>query len=450
MNLPRSFIWKQRIGYGLADYACNLIWQMISLYLMFYYTDVVKMNGLQIASMFLVTRIIDGFTDLLIGYAIDNTNTRWGKSRPYFLWGAIPFAIFAYLTFSVPESMSVSGKVIYMYATYIGLSFMYTVVNIPMASILPSLTTDPQERTNLATVRQFFAFLGSTTVSYLGLKLVERLGNGNDAVGFKYVMLIFGIISSIIFFITFFTVREVGNPTKDKISLGDSVKSLKENEPWKIFALNIIFMWTALFIQSGSLVYYFTSVLGNKDLSVTAATLNTLLPVASNLMVPFLSKMTSKKKLFIYSSIVQLMGIVVVFLAGLNVMGSLIGVGISAIGFGVKVSIYFSMQADPVDYGIWKTGVDTSGSLSAINGFIGKIAQAIAGGLSGLLIAWGGYQGSSTVQTASAITSIKAMYLFIPIILTIGSIIVMMRYKLDDQLEAIRNDLEKREVSNEL
>ncbi|WP_304737670.1 MFS transporter [Dubosiella newyorkensis] len=89
-TLSKAFLWRQRIGYGAADFACNLIWQMISLYLLYYYTDIANLNGLAIASMFVVCRIIDGITDLLIGYAIDKTHTRWGKSRPYFLWGAIP------------------------------------------------------------------------------------------------------------------------------------------------------------------------------------------------------------------------------------------------------------------------------------------------------------------------------------------------------------------------
>ncbi len=199
-TLSKAFLWRQRIGYGAADFACNLIWQMISLYLLYYYTDIANLNGLAIASMFVVCRIIDGITDLLIGYAIDKTHTRWGKSRPYFLWGAIPFAIFAYLAFSVPTGWTSSMKLVYCYATYIGLSFMYTVVNIPMASILPALSNDAQERTNLATVRQFFAFLGASLVSASALHLVSTLGKGDEAAGFRWVMLLFGIISSLIFF----------------------------------------------------------------------------------------------------------------------------------------------------------------------------------------------------------------------------------------------------------
>ena len=109
MRYVKQQIWKQRIGYGVSDFACNLIWQMISLYLLYFYTDVMSLSAKSIAFMFVVTRFIDGGTDLLIGYCIDHTRTRWGKSRPYFLFGAIPFALFAVLAFSVPD-ISQSGK----------------------------------------------------------------------------------------------------------------------------------------------------------------------------------------------------------------------------------------------------------------------------------------------------------------------------------------------------
>lgn len=442
-----AFLWRQRISYGSADFACNLIWQMISLYLLYYYTDIAKLDGLQIASMFIVCRIIDGITDLLIGYAIDKTNTKWGKSRPYFLWGAIPFAVFAYLAFSVPDSFNQLGKLIYCYITYIGLSFMYTVVNIPMASILPALTDDPHERTNLATTRQFFGFLGSTLVASSGLYLVDLLGNGNEGTGFKYVMFIFGIIGSLIFFFTFFNLRENNRLAESSVGLMDSLRSLRSNRPWKIFAFNILFMWGTYFLQSGALVFYYISVVGSKPLSITVATISSLLPVISNLSVPFLSKLTSKRNLFVSSSIVQIIGMLIIGFAGKNVTGILTGASISALAMGIKMSIYFSMQADPVDYGIWKTGIDTAGSLSAINGFLGKVAQAIAGGISGFLIAWGGYQGGQTSQSESALQAISGMYLFIPIIMTVISVIIMSFYKLDKLQPQIQKDLAERKLS---
>lgn len=437
-------IWKQRIGYGSSDFVCNLIWQMISLYLLYFYTDVMSLNGASIAFMFVVTRFIDAGTDLLIGYCIDKTHTRWGKSRPYFLFGAIPFALFAVLAFSVPD-ISNTGKLIYAYVTYIGLSFMYTVVNIPMASILPSLTANTEERTALSTSRKFFAFLGSTVVSATALNLVDKLGNGNEALGFRIVMIIFGIAGCALFFFTFATVRERVTTTATKATLKESLVSLTKNKPWMVFALNILFMWGGFFIQTSAIVYYYTTVVGSKSLSVTIATIMSVVPMLANFLVPALAKRLGKRNLYVTAAAVQLAGLLIIWMGGMNHPVILAGAVITALGYGIKESIYFSMQADPVDYGEWKTGVNTAGSLSAINGFLGKVAQAAAGGISGLLLAWGGYQGGAAAQSANALTAIRAMYLYIPIIMLVCSIITMCFYRLDKIYPQIKAELEARQ-----
>lgn len=437
-------LYKQRFGYGLGDFACNLIWQVISLYLLYFYTDVMKLDAKAIAAMFVVCRVIDAVTDVLVGFAIDTTKTRWGKSRPWFLFGAVPFALSAFLAFTVPD-ISPDGKLAYAYATYIFLSFMYTVVNIPLASILPALTDDMNERTVLAAWRKFLAFLGSSIVSATALTMVELIGKGNEALGFRVVMGVFGVIGCICFFLTFLLVRENNLPDQaESASLKETILSLTHNTPWKLFALNILFMWTGYFIQSSALVFYYKYYIGSTAMSSLVASIMTMVPMAANLAVPFLAKRLGKRNLYSTAALVQLAGLLVIWTAGRNTAVIVIGAFISAAGYGIKESIYFSMQADPVDYGEWKTGVQAAGTLSSINGFLGKVAQAAAGGISGLLLAWGMYDSAAAVQTAEALTAIKTMYIYIPVILLICSVITMSFYHLDRQFPEIQKELEKR------
>ncbi len=432
----------------MGDFACNLIWQVISLYLLYFYTDIMKLDAASIAAMFVVCRIIDGITDVLVGFAIDKTHTRWGKSRPWFLFGAIPFALSAFLAFTVPD-ISPQGKLVYAYVTYIFLSFMYTVVNIPLASILPAMTDDMNERTVLATWRKFLAFLGSTIVSATALWLVQAVGGGNEVLGFRVVMGIFGVIGCLCFFLTFALVRENNlQETEKTVTLSEAVKSLASNTPWKLFALNIMFMWTGYFLQSAALIYYYKYYVGSTELTSLVATIMTMVPVVANLTVPFLAKRLGKRNLYSISAGVQLLGLVIIFFADLNTTIIVIGAFISAAGYGVKESIYFSMQADPVDYGEWKTGVQAAGLLSSVNGFLGKVSQAIAGGISGVLLAWGMYNPEAATQTPEALLTIKAMYLYIPMILLVCSIITMSFYKLDEQFPQIQAELEARRNKN--
>lgn len=444
MDNAKRFLYRQRFGYGIGDFACNLIWQVISLYLLYFYTDVMGLNPAAIAAMFVVCRIIDAVTDVLVGFAIDKTKTKWGKSRPWFLFGSIPFAVSAFLAFSVPD-VAPGGKLIYAYVTYIFLSFMYTVVNIPLASILPAMTDDVNERTVLATWRKFLAFLGSTIVSATALTMVQFAGQGNEALGFRIVMGVFGVVGCLCFFLTFALVRENNLQENEKqATLRETVLSLAHNTPWKLFALNILFMWTGYFIQSSALIYYYKYYVGSTALSSLVATIMTMVPMAANLTVPFLAKRIGKRNLYSISAGVQLAGLAVIFLADLNTKMIIAGAFISACGYGIKESIYFSMQADPVDYGEWKTGVQAAGTLSSVNGFLGKVAQAAAGGISGLLLAWGAYDETLAVQTAEALTAIKAMYLYIPMVLLVCSIVTMAFYRLDAQMPQIQKELARR------
>ncbi|MCI5869227.1 MAG: glycoside-pentoside-hexuronide (GPH):cation symporter [Dorea sp.] len=300
--------WRQRIGYGSSDFACNLIWQMISLYLLYFYTNVMHLNAAAVSVMFLVTKVFDGVTDLIVGFLIDKTNTRWGKSRPWILFGAIPFGITSVLAFSVPN-ISQTGMLIYAYVTYILLSLSYTIVNIPMASILPSLTEDPQERTVLASCRTFFSSIGSTVVSAFALTLVDQFGNGNEALGFRLVMILFGIIGCAVFFFCFFNTREIVEVHTEKVSLKANIMCLIQNKPWKLFALNIIWFFGGYVIQASAVIYYFTYVVANEALVQIVATITTLVPIVANLCAPFLTKLTTKRNLMIAGNVLHSAGL---------------------------------------------------------------------------------------------------------------------------------------------
>ena len=418
---------------------------MISLYLLFFYTNVMHLNAGAVSIMFLVTKVIDGISDLVVGFLIDKTNTRWGKSRPWILFGAVPLGITAVLAFSVPD-ISQTGMLIYAYVSYILLSTAYTVVNIPMASILPALSEDPHERTVLASCRTFFSSIGSTVVSAFALTLVDKFGNGNQALGFRIVMMIFGVIGCLVFFFCFFNTKERVNTYSEKVSLKANISCLLHNTPWKLFALNIVWFFGGYVIQAGAVIYYFTYVVGNESLVQVVATITTLVPIIANLCAPFLVKLTSKRHLM--TNIVHSLGLLLIFFGGTNVPVLLTAAVIAAAGYGLKISMHFAMQPDPVDYGEWKSGVNTAGTLSAVNGFIGKLGMAIASSLGAALLAFGGFDADLAVQTATAQNYIAAMYIWVPIVMNVASMITMSFYNLDKIYPNIIKELdERRKVS---
>lgn len=424
--------WRLRIGFASADLASNLVWQMISLYLLFFYTNVMGLGAAAVATMFLITKIIDGVTDIIVGFLIDKTKTRMGKSRPWILGGAIPFGITLILCFSVPD-ISESAKLIYSYITYSLLSLAYTIVNIPLGSLLPALTEDPVERTNLVTTRMFFATIGSTIVAAFTLPMVNLFGQGNDAIGFKIVAIIFAVISVILFFFSVANTREISTLTNEgKVSI---VKNLAGMMKCKIFWVNNIvafFMFGGGIIGSASLTYYFLYVVQNPMLASISATLLTVVGLLGNVMPPFLIKYMSKKNGIILGSLVSAIGIFIIFLGGTSVAIQVIGIIIYGIGNGLRSTLIFAISPDAIDYCTRKIGSNVAGAFSAMTGFCVKVAAAIASSLVASLLAIGNYDATLEVQPQSAINMITVAFIFIPILCSIITIVAMMFYNVEE------------------
>jgi len=422
-------LWQQRLGYGAADLSCNLTWQMVTLYLMYYYTDVVGISVLQVSMLFLVVRLLDGLSGIFIGFMIDRTTSKWGKSRPYFLWGATPFCLFSVVTFYNPY-FSKHENLVYAYLTYGGLSIAYNLINIPLASILPDLTDDQHERTTLATTRIIFSFIGAAAVSGFSQPLVNRLGKNSPSTGFFRTMFIYALCSGVLLIFTFSSLKEKKITRQKPVSLKKAYWLLKTNRPWRAFALNILFMWGGFFLQQGSLIYFYTYNISRPDLVRIFAIISAFIPIIGTFSTPVLARIWSKRVIFILGSSIYLLGILITIISITNLTGLYTGSIISALGFGLRHAIYFSMQADPVDYGIAHTGKNVSGIISSVNGLLGKVSMAGAGALAGSLMACAHYV-PNHVQRESALETIKLIYLWLPGVLTIISIAIIYVYNHD-------------------
>ena len=152
---PMKLNFREKVAYGLGDFASSMFLKLFSMFLLFFYTDVFGISAAAVGTMFLVTRLWDAANDPIMGLLGDRTRTRWGKFRPYLLFVAVPFAIIGVLTFSTPD-LGPTGKLIYAYITYTLMMMVYTAVNVPYAALMGVMTSDTTERTSLASYR----FLG--------------------------------------------------------------------------------------------------------------------------------------------------------------------------------------------------------------------------------------------------------------------------------------------------
>lgn len=435
--------WKERISYGLSDTACNLAFQVISIYLMFFYTDVYGISAAAVGTLFLVARIVDAFDGPIIGILIDRTNTRWGKSRPFFLWFAVPFGLFCVLTFTTPD-FSDTGKIVWAYVTYILVSILYSLVNLPITSILPSLTNNPQERTVLGTVRMVGGTLGQIIVTVFTLPIVAALGQGNQQRGFFLTILMFAIIAVMLLLNTFFHTKERVENVQKVVHLKDSIKAMKHNWPWIIMILMNFIYWLAMTMKNQTTVYFFKYNLNREDLIplIMALAFGSLLTL---LFTPSVAARFGKRNTMEMGLVLAIIGQIVMGFGAhsLSIPVIIAGVIVNALGIGFISGLISVMLADTVDYGEWKNGVRAQGLLTSASSFSAKFGMGIGGAITAGILAAGGYQANQT-QTAQALSAIEFNFVWIPIIGFAIAGIALLFYRADRMEKMYLVELEER------
>lgn len=434
--------WGKRIGYGIGDLGCNLVFSTMASYLMVFYTDVFGITAAAAGTMMLVTKFIDALTDTGMGLIVDRTHTRWGQGRPYFLFGAVPFAVFTFMTFYIPNLGS-GGKLVWAYVSYCLLCTAYTVVNIPLNTIVPRLTSDIHERDILVSTRMICAMLGTAIVMSITAPMVEFFGRGNDARGYLVTMTIYGIAAMCIFFVTFASTKEVVPPTASHkhSSLLQDFKGLT-GQAWILFLLNL-FYFSLYVVRSTTVIYYFKYNLGRSDWLSLVGILGILSGLPMLLILPLLEKKYSKRSLMFFSIILYIIGDMIIFAGRNSAACLLIGLVVTGLGIYGIFDVTFAMQPDVIDYSEYKKNASVAGLIAAFQGFFVKGGMGLTSFVIGAFLKAGGYV-ANAAQTEKALSYIEICFIWIPIVLCALIAVLTYFYKLDGIREEMTDELEAR------
>lgn len=372
--------WRERFSYASLDFSGQLIFNVITAYLLYFFTDVAGIPVATAGVILLIARVFDGIDAPIWGAIIDVTHTRFGKARPYFLWMATPFAVMGVLTFWAPQ-IPMHQRIMYCAITYIITGISYTGINTPLTTVLPLLTPDSQERITLNSIRMAGSNLGVLATNVLTLPLVALLGGGNDVIGFRWTMAIFATLFWVLTIMAFLNIKERVKPVQTKVSLKKSVKAIKGNWPWIIIVISNLVFWVALTVRSSTIVYYLTYNFGNKNL-VPLVNGISFVQVVAVLLVPVLSKKFSQQAIWISGLILAIIGQGIIWSGGHSLAILIAGWVVGNLGSGIAVSLPFALLGSAVDYGEYKSGINAAGLLTAIgSSFCIKIGSGIGGAL---------------------------------------------------------------------
>lgn len=449
--------WLQRIGFGSGDLAQNLIYQTISMYLLFFYTNVYGLDPGVAAFMFLVVRLIDVLWDPLVGTFVDKRSPRLGKYRSYLVMGGIPLTAFAILCFWD----GFHGSVAYAYVTYVGMSMCYTLINVPYGALNASLTRDTDEITVLTSVRMFMANVGGLLVASGIPVLVAHMSpdgrtNTPESAGAWFLtMAAYSVAGLALLVFCFSQCRErvvMDRSEAANVKVSDLWMEFVHNRPLRVIALFFITAFAMMSVGNSAGSYYMVYNVHAEEYMSLFMGLGSVPAFIFMPLVPTIKRIVGKKNMFYIFLSVAIVGMGVLYAVSMveelrgQIWLIMVAQFVKSTGVIVATGYMWALVPEVISYGEWKSGKRIAGIVNALTGIFFKAGMALGGVVPGLVLAFVGFDGKNAeMQSPMAEQGILWLVCVIPAALLVVAMLIISRYELeDDVVDKINAEIEQR------
>lgn len=411
-----------KVAYGVGTGGGCVFSQIAAAFLLNYYTDTALIGAGAIATMFLVCRIFDGITDLLMGAVVDKTSTKWGKARPWLIASAPLTLLGIVLLMNVPTGLGDGGKLVYAYATYIFMNcIVYTIYGISNTALLPLLTHDSGESTMLAT----FSAVGNNLIGLIAGSAITPLVLN---CGWKVSSVVLGAVACVLILFSALINKEVdveaNGPVRETLPMSQQLPAVLKNKYFWLLLLIGVFSLLMNANAIGGQIYFCNEVLGNPMFMSVLMVAGQLPGVFILFALPAISKRWSKQMFLLIGSVLLVAGFAIMGLAGNNTTMIIVGTVIRSLGAGPLLSAVFALVPDVVEYGYWKYGVRSEGLISSAQSIGSKVGIGLGSALTGWILAAVGYM-PGTEASGAVINAIRFDYTWLGAILGVVILIIV-------------------------
>lgn len=437
----------RKLGFGIGDFAFNLYWQSTTLYLLYYYTDVVGLAPGIAGAIFGGAMLWDAVFDPVMGYIANHTRTRWGRYRPYLLFGCVPLAV-SFVSMFVPNRLDGVAQLAFVVGTHALFRTAYTVLSMPYNALMATLTVDSRERGSLAAYRMICAATAGVLVALSTLRLVQVLGGGDAKTGFLFVNLAYAVVAVVVFVMTFLSTREAVAPDRHGVSIRDAFFVIVRNRAFIIvFGFAILHM-TSSTLLSKTLPYVLKYCMHREDLIGWALGAIALQVFVSIPFWAWMMRRTSKRRVALTGACITAGCYGLLGMRGLPGLGTLLAL-LVAIGFGNAAMLLaqWAMIPDTVEFGEWRTGIRGEGVIFGVVALAQKASLALAVGAVGQILEAIGFV-ANRVQSTHTLDGMWAMLWKGPLVFTAMAIVLALFYPVSpDVHERILRILRLRRMS---
>lgn len=442
-----SFI--RKIGYGVGDAGSNFCWTFVASFIMIYCTNTLGVSAAVIGTIMMLSKILDGITDIFMGRIIDMTHSKMGKARFWLFVSSFPVAIFTFLLFNVPASFSKDTKYVYIFIVYtlMGAVF-YTMNNIAYSTLTALVTKNPKERVQMGSYRFIFAIAAVLFMSSFTMGFVEHFGGGQK--GWRTVSVIYSILCLLLLLIPVIAVKELPEeelldaetPGQEKEEIGffKGFLLLLKNKYFIMILLLYLVLYLSNGITQGMGIYFATYQMGDAGL-FGAISMAGMLPVV--IALPFVPQITAKfgiRNSAIGGHLVGILAGIVLIIGGMTGKFSLVlaGLVLKAVGTAPMTGGLTALIAEADDYSGLKFGQRLTGTIYSCSSVGVKVGTGIGTAACGFLLEAGGFDGTAATQTAAAISTINWSYLLASALPAVFMVIIFYFLKVEKENKELR------------
>ena len=445
--------WYNKVGYGSGDVAGNVVYVLLSAFVMIYLTDTAGLNAGVVGTLMMVSRLFDGFSDIIFGALLDRTNTRMGKARPWMLWGFVGCAVLLIAIFAIPTSLGDTAKYAWFFIAYTLLNAVFfTANNIAYSSLTALITRNGAERVQMGSIRFMFAFGTNLLIQSATVGGVALFGGG--ASGWRTMAILYALLGLAVNTLSVFSVKElppeelVGEeePEEDKLSVAESAKMLVSNKYYLIIL--IVCLLTQIFTAMLNMgIYFMKYVLGDEDLLKTFSwAINIPLMIGLLITPVVVSRFGSMYRINIVGYVIATLGrlgvLVAAYMNSLPLM--LILSGVAALGMSSLQGTLNALIAEASEHTWLRTGKRIDGLMFSCTSLGVKVGGGLGTALSGWLLAASGYDGDLKVQPESAIQMIYIMYVWLPLAANALILVLLMRLDVEKVNTLLKEEADAR------
>ena len=443
---------KQALGYGVGAVGKDMVYALVSGFILYYYNDILGISGTFTGVMMMAARVFDAFNDPLMGVVVEKTSTPFGKFRPWIVTGTVTNALILYGMFAMPASLTGTAMLVYASAAYVLWGVTYTLMDIPFWSMIPAITAPGKERENLSVIGRSCAAVGYAVPTILTMLLVVRLGAG-ERQGFSLFAAGVAVLFVIAELVCVALVREKPAERQKTATVREMFSALVHNDQAMVVVVGIIVFNASLYLTTQLGVYFFKYDIGNSDLFSLFGTVGGVGQVLSMASLPLLRRRWGSKQILAGALGVTIAGYLALFamaMAGVRAVAPLAATAfVIYIGFGLATVLTTVFLADTVDYGEYKTGRRNESVVFSMQTFVVKLASAVSVLIAGVGLDLIGLDDTAPVQAESTLVGLRLLMVALPVAGLVFSIVYFMKkYRLTEAENArISEALRQREGS---